>query len=257
MKQGWSSYPGALSEIFVVALLGSLISQVGLSSLGVPSDQILGHTHLFFIFLVFEASLTLVLITLFLKLRGEKFRDIGWVKENSGRDAALAVAIVPALFGSTLLVDTLFHHFFPELVSVTNPLLELIRNRSDLVLFLISSMFVGGIKEEVQRAFVLARFERYLGELLWRVARFLWPLANPSKLLCERLALIVGLALWSLFFALGHSVQGPDKMVAAGILGLWFGLVYVWRRALTAPILAHALYDVVTILLFWNFVRSV
>jgi membrane protease YdiL (CAAX protease family) len=140
---------------------------------------------------------------------------------------------LPGLFVITYLTGGLFQTFWPEYVSPANPLLEMIKTGEDLVFFLISSIFVGGLKEEVQRAFVLRHFERYLGGI--------W----------------VGLVVWTVVFAALHAVQGFDKAVAAGLLGFVFGLLYIWRRNLTSPIVSHALYDVTTLLIFWRLLRQV
>ncbi len=67
----------------------------------------------------------------------------------------------------------------------------------------------------------------------------------------RRVGFILGLILWSLFFAFGHALQGIDNAVAAGILGVCFGLLYIWRRNLVAPMVAHALFDVATLLIVW------
>jgi membrane protease YdiL (CAAX protease family) len=108
----------------------------------------------------------------------------------------------------------------------------MVRTPLDLGLFLVTSLLAGGVKEEVQRAFILVRFERHLG------------------------GTAVGLTVWSVFFALLHQVQGVDKAVAAGVLGFLFGLLYVRSRRLAGPIAAHAAYDVITLLAFWTFFRS-
>jgi len=97
----------------------------------------------------------------------------------------------------------------------------------DLFLLLLSSILVGGIKEEIQRAFVLVRFEQFLG------------------------GGIVGLICWSLFFGIGHLAQGQDNAIRAALLGVVLGLIYLRRRNPTAPMVAHALYDVSVVIFAW------
>jgi membrane protease YdiL (CAAX protease family) len=96
-------------------------------------------------------------------------------------------------------------------------------------LFIATALIAGGFKEEVQRAFILSRFRSHLGG------------AFP------------GLLLWSSAFALGHYVQGAQGMVVAGLYGLIFGIVYLWRGRLIAPIVAHGAYDVCALLASWFF----
>lgn len=240
----------ALFEVLLVALAGPVLVQIGFIFLNIGSAGILSDTRILFLFMASEACITLCFIVLLLRSRGESLRNIGWIWNNPGWEILLGIGCLPLLFGSTLLVNIFFNFFLPDYVSTSNPLLELIESYGALLLFLISSIYVGGIKEEIQRAFVLDRFERYLGAIL------LMPFLRisgryPSEQDGRRVGIIVGLILWSLFFAYGHAVQGIDNAVGAGILGLCFGLLYIWRRNLVAPIVAHALFDVVTLLIFW------
>ena len=240
----------ALVEVLLVALAGPVLVQIGFMLLNVGRTGILGDTRILFLFMASEACITLFAILLFLRIRGESLRNIGWIWNNVSWEVLLGIGCVPLLFGSTFLVSIFFSFFLPEYVSTSNPLLELIESYGDLLLFLISSIYVGGIKEEIQRAFVLDRFERYLGAIL------LMPFLrisgrSVSEQAGRRVGIIVGLILWSLFFAFGHALQGIDNAVAAGILGVCFGLLYLWRRNLVAPMVAHALFDVATLLFFW------
>ncbi len=240
----------AFFEVLLVALAGPVLVQIGFVLLNVGRTGILGDTRILFLFMASEACITLFAIVLFLRLRGESLRNIGWIWKKVSWEVLLGIGCVPLLFGSTVLVSMFFSFFLPQYVSTSNPLLELIKSYGDLLLFLISSIYVGGIKEEIQRAFVLDRFERYLGAIL------LMPFSKilgrgTSEEAGRRVGIIVGLTLWSLFFALGHALQGIDNAVGAGILGVCFGLLYIWRRNLVAPMVAHALYDVATLLIFW------
>ncbi len=241
----------ALFEVVAVALSGSFLVQWFFSAADLGSQQILESTVQLFVFMVSEASLTLLLIVFFLRLRGERLRRLGWIWEKAGREVLLGVAIVPILFGCTLSVSNFFRLVLPQYATETNPILGLLRDRGDLVLFLISSVYVGGIKEEIQRAFVLDRFERYIGVILLKSwIGIFQPTAVANEKTGRRIGMLFGLILWTLFFALGHVIQGIDNAVGAGILGLLFGLLYIWRRNLAAPIVSHALYDIVTLVTF-------
>jgi len=74
----------------------------------------------------------------------------------------------------------------------------------------------GAVREEVQRAFLLTRFERHLG--------------GP----------VVGLVVTSLAFGAGHWVQGWDSSIAIGLLGAVWGFIYLRRRSVVAPMVSHA-----------------
>lgn len=200
--------------------------------LGLSAEDIYGDVPHLVLYLMLETSLTLGIILILLWTGGRRLRDLGWAKRGWRKESLAGVSVVPLLFGATFLVGFLFPIFLPQYVSESNPLLEMIQDGTDLGLLLISSVVVGGIKEEVQRAFILVHFRNHLG------------------------GAVPGLILWSAFFGVGHSFQGVDFAVAAGVLGLLFGLLYLWRGHLAAPIVAHALYDVVTLLIFWGLLRS-
>ena len=64
-------------------------------------------------------------------------------------------------------------------------------------------MIAGGVREEIQRGFVLRRFEQYLG------------------------GGAVGLVVFSALFGLGHLEQGRDVALATAILGAFWGAVFL------------------------------
>ena len=86
----------------------------------------------------------------------------------------------------------------------------------DAALFALVVVVAGGIREELQRAFLLHRFEQHLGG-----AR-------------------VGLVVTSLSFGVGHLLQGADAVIATAALGAFWGVVYLRRRSALAPIVSHA-----------------
>ena len=223
---------GALLEVVAVAVGGLALAPAGLSLLGLSARDIHGDVPHLVLYLTLESSLTLGIVLILLWAGGRRLRDLGWASRSWRKESLAGVAVVPLLFGAVVLVRLLFQIWLPQHLSESNPLLEMIQDETDLGLLLFSSIFVGGIKEEIQRAFILVHFRNHLG------------------------GTVPGLILWSVFFGAGHSFQGVDFAVAAGVLGLLFGLLYLWRKHLAAPIVAHALYDVVTLLVFWGLLRS-
>jgi membrane protease YdiL (CAAX protease family) len=219
-------------EVLLVAVGGFVLIPVLIALTGFRSESFPESALQLFLFLAGESIVTLGIIVLFLKWRGESFRTLSTWPGRPRLELTIGMLALPVLFASTFVVGILFQYWLPAYVSRENPILQLVDTPWDLMLLLLSSIFVGGVKEELQRAFVLIRFEKYLG------------------------GMVLGLFLWSAFFAVGHTIQGVDKAVAAGVLGFIFGLLYLWRRNLAAPILAHALYDIVTLLAYWTFYRS-
>ncbi len=219
----------AFLEILLVALFGSLLTLAAFQAFGIDP---IAHARSVFVFLLAESVLTIVVILVLLRLRRQRLSDLGIVAAGWLHEVAIGFLVLPVLFGSTLVVSLFFQRFLPQFVQTENPLLDLVRSPLDLALFMLSSLWVGGIKEEVQRAFILTRFDRHLGGI--------W----------------LGLFVWSAFFGLMHGMQGIDKAAGAGVLGFLFGLVYIWRGKLIAPMVAHALYDITTLVIFWTAVRD-
>jgi membrane protease YdiL (CAAX protease family) len=89
----------------------------------------------------------------------------------------------------------------------------------DAALLLLVAIIGGGVREELQRAFLLDRFERYLG---------------PGWL---------GVVLLSIAFGLGHLPQGQDAAIATGAMGAFWAVVYLRRRSSVAPMVSHALFN--------------
>ena len=116
---------------------------------------------------------------------------------------------------------------FPALHNVKeNPLQQLIQTpRQALILALVATIS-GGLREEIQRAFILHRFEQHLGG-----AR-------------------VGLVLYSLVFGFGHSLQGWDAVLATTILGAFWGSVYLMRGSIIAPVVSHSGFNAAEIFVF-------
>jgi len=58
---------------------------------------------------------------------------------------------------------------------------------------------------------------------------------------------VIALVVTALCFGIAHAMT-PLYAIVAGLIGLYFGIVWLWTDNLLAPILAHALYDFVAIL---------
>jgi membrane protease YdiL (CAAX protease family) len=60
----------------------------------------------------------------------------------------------------------------------------------------------------------------------------------------------VGIVVSSLAFGVGHIVQGVDAAIATGILGAFWGVVYLRRRSVISPVVSHAAFDLLQIAFF-------
>jgi membrane protease YdiL (CAAX protease family) len=46
--------------------------------------------------------------------------------------------------------------------------------------------------------------------------------------------------LWSAAFGAGHFEQGLDAVIATGLIGAFWGVLYLRRRSVMAPVISHA-----------------
>jgi membrane protease YdiL (CAAX protease family) len=178
-------------------------------------------------FLLLESAILLLLLFMVLKAHGETILSLGFDWSRWKPEVLMGCALVPLLLLINTLIALFFRSFLPGYHLETNPLLEIIQTPRQLGLFLLAVLVAGGIKEELQRAFILIRFQRHLG------------------------GAVAGLIIWSLVFGAGHHVQGMQGITVATLYGFIFGVIYLLRRSLIAPIVAHGMYDVTVLMMFW------
>jgi membrane protease YdiL (CAAX protease family) len=179
-------------------------------------------------FLLLEAGFTFILLAVILRAHGETIGSLGLKRFRWKTNLLLGLALVPFLFFVNSIVTFVFRSYLPKYYIEHNPLVEIIHTPQQLALFIFSALIAGGIKEELQRAFILNRFKRYLG------------------------GAALGLLLWSLAFGFGHYLQGVQGISTAALYGFIFGIVYLRSGSLIAPIVAHGLYDSVALLAYWS-----
>lgn len=202
-----SGFPTQIFLIFVLRGFGMRL---------MTGDGHLSPPFVFTLSLV-DAALVIALVLFFLKAHGERIRDSLLGPRRVVHEALVGVAILPAIFIFVVLILGIIFVEAPWLHNVPrNPLEDMLRNRSDALVFAAVVMIAGGLREEVQRGFVLHRFDRYLGGG--------WS----------------GLPIYSVLFGLGHFEQGYDAMIATTLLGAIWGLVYLIRRSVVAPMVSHA-----------------
>lgn len=172
---------------------------------------------------------TIVLVALMVVLthvHRERVRDLWWGNRPRWREAALGVLLVPPTFLIVGLLMLLLMRVAPALHNVpTNPIEQLATGSPmQAVLLGIVAIVAGGIREELQRAFLLRRFERHLG------------------------GAVVGVIVLSTAFGLGHLQQGYDAAVTTGVLGALWAIVYLRRRSAIAPMVSHAGFNALEVL---------
>jgi len=171
-----------------------------------------------------DTAFLIGLIVLFLHVHGERARDVLLGQRPVLGEAryGLLLTITTLVIGIAVLAS--IRTFVPALHNVEhNPLQDLMANPRDAWLFMLVVVVAGGVREEIQRAFVLHRFEAWLGGR--------W----------------VGIVVGSAAFGAGHLLQGADAAVATGLLGVFWGIVYLRRRSVVAPIVSHSGFNVLQI----------
>ncbi|HEX7140396.1 MAG TPA: CPBP family intramembrane glutamic endopeptidase [Vicinamibacterales bacterium] len=173
---------------------------------------------------------TVVVVGLVLTLllaHGERPRDVLTGGRRLAPEVTTGVLLIPVALvvaGAVLLITQKFAPWLHTVVH--NPLQDVLQSPRDAWLFVFVVIFAGGVREEVQRAFILHRFGVWLG------------------------GSAVGLVITSVAFGAGHLTQGADAAIATGLLGFLWGAVYLRRRSAVAPMVSHAGFDLLQIAQF-------
>jgi membrane protease YdiL (CAAX protease family) len=211
---------GALAEILLCSGFPTQLFLLALlAASGMPARTPAGHLSPTFVFTLslLDTVLVLGLIVFFLRAHQERARDVLLGSRQIGREIVLGFGLLPVTFVLLLLILAAILVVAPWLHNVPrNPLEDMLQNRRDALMFAVVAMVAGGVREEVQRGFILHRFDQYLGGG--------W----------------VGVVAYSALFGLGHIEQGYDAAVAIAILGAGWGAVYLARRSIIAPMVSHA-----------------
>ncbi len=143
------------------------------------------------------------------------------------RESLLGVTLVPMVFLAVVSCSAIVLTFVPRLHNVPrNPLEAMVQTPRDAIIFTIVVMIAGGVREEVQRGFIVHRFDQYLGGAeCWRgrVQRRVRP--RPLE-------------------------QGWDAALATGLLGAIWGSIYLVRRSVVAPMVSHAGFNLLQLIKF-------
>jgi membrane protease YdiL (CAAX protease family) len=201
--------------------IGATFTAFGYTPFAAPGQLRLGYV----VGLSLADSAALIgLVLLFLYAHGERPRDVLLGRRPAAPEIALGVPLilVALALGGSILIAT--RYVAPWLRTVEhNPLQELLRSPREAWLFAFVVFVAGGLREEIQRAFLLHRFDVWLG------------------------GGTVGVVITSLAFGAGHLLQGADAAIATGILGAFWGVLYLLRRSCVAPLVSHAGFDLMQI----------
>ena len=182
-------------------------------------DGKLSPSYVFALSLI-DAALLIALVLWFLHSHGERPRDVLLGRRPVAGEVLLGLPLVVPVFLLVIVALSIVRWLAPWLHNVPqNPLEGLIRTRLDAAVFGVVAVVGGGLREEIQRAFILRRFERHLGGG--------W----------------LGLALFSIVFGAGHTLQGWDVAIATSCLGAFWGAVFLVRDSIAAPVVSHSVFN--------------
>jgi membrane protease YdiL (CAAX protease family) len=176
-----------------------------------------------------DTLLLLTLVFTFLHRSRESPRALFIGERQPGPEIRLGLLMVPGLIALIIGLQLLLRTIAPSLHNVpTSPFDALMSSGWSIAAFLAVLIFAGGLREELQRAFLLRRFEQQLGG-----AR-------------------IGLAVSSISFGLGHTLQGWDAAVGTAALGAIWGALYLSRRSSVATVTSHALFNVLQVAIAYS-----
>jgi membrane protease YdiL (CAAX protease family) len=198
-----------------------------LHAAGVPLFNAAGGFSLSFIMALSLANALVVvgLMIVLTRAQGQSLSDLWLGHRPVMREVSYGVLLIPVVFVLVVLLLNAMRVLAPGLHNVqVNPLEQLASTPGAAALFGVVAILAGGVVEELQRAFLLHRFEHHLGGVR------------------------VGIVVLSIGFGLGHKVQGWDAVIGTGVLGAFWAVLYVRRRSVVAPMVSHSGFNALEVL---------
>ena len=164
------------------------------------------------------------LVLFFVWSSGQPLSSMGWTTRKMGKEIAVGAILYPAM----LVVLALLSLLLSALGLTTNasrPGFLDPRTPAQISLGVVLVAVVAIAEETIFRGYLLLRLRE---------------LAH---------GIVPAIAISSLVFAFGHMYEGISGVIVVGTMGLVFALVYVWRKSLVAPIVMHALQDLLGIVI--------
>ncbi len=205
-----SGYPTQLTITF-------LLLAAGMSPL-IDGNEL--SARFVFTLTILDTVVLLSLIFWLLLRRGESPRQVFLGDRPVAGEIGIGVLSLPLVIALVVALMMTILRFAPTLRNVPqNPLEAFLGTQTGLAMFLLIVIVGGGVREELQRAFLLHRFRSDLGQP--------W----------------MGVVITSVAFGMGHTLQGRDAAIVTGSLGALWGVIYVVRRSAVAPIVSHSLFN--------------
>ena len=225
--------PGWLAalQVFVISGIPTQIVVATVLMLGLRLDPfgpdgLMNNLSLEFIatLMFVDTALVAILIRVFLEVSGEESRVVFLGRRKIFGEILRGLAFVPVVFAGLTGIILFLRAVAPWLHTVKeSPILQFMQTPFEAAIFLVVVVLGGGVKEELQRAFVLHRFRQSLGGVR------------------------LGLTLFSALFGILHYDQGWDVAVALALLGLFWGVAYVQRGSVVLSMTNHAAFNAIQV----------
>lgn len=216
----------AIEMVFICGIPTQLVVAAALIIfVEMPFYDDAGRLSLQFIAMVslIDTALIAVLLRAFLERGGETSRSVFLGTRPLGREVVRGLAYLPVVFLAVTGVVLGLRYIAPWLHTVKqSPFDAYFGSPLDAAIMLAVVVLAGGVREELQRAFILHRTGQHFGGVGFADGRYL------------------GLLLYSPLFAILHYDQGLDIVVAVGLLGLFWGMTYMRRRSVVTGMVNHA-----------------
>lgn len=204
-------------------VLSALLAAAGFAVLTPSGDPTFGYIVTV---TLLDVLVVLALVTTFLHARDETVRELVLGTRPPQREAALGVVLTPPIVVGAVAGLLLIGWLAPGLRNVPdNPFGAMLETPGRALVFALVVVLAGGLREELQRAFILRRFDQHLGGG--------W----------------LGLVVFSIAFGLGHAVQGWDTVIVTGALGALWGALYLTRGSAVAAMVSHTGFNLTQIAL--------
>jgi len=154
----------------------------------------------------------------------EPLHRIGWTLQTLPKEAGWGLVLfLPVMYSANMLESAL--HAAGLSAPSKLPSFLVAHGHANLVLAVILVIVVAIVEETIFRGYLILRLKT--------VTRNPW----------------VAVLLSSVIFSIGHGYEGTAGVISVFWLGVVFGVVYLWRRSLIAPMIIHFLIDFSSIVL--------
>ncbi|NOS86378.1 MAG: CPBP family intramembrane metalloprotease [Ignavibacteria bacterium] len=166
-----------------------------------------------------------IAVVVLLWLEGDRITDLGFRKQK------LLIQIIFGIsfgFVTWILLNVLLNPLMaavnPQAIKPPNEILNYMKDAGSLYLW-IPVVTLAAFSEELQRIFVLTRFEKWFGKY----------------------GLYIAILITSVIFGIGHLYQGINIAIGTGIGGLFNSFVYLRKRSALEVIICHAVFNILSV----------